>query len=286
MRVTAILASHNRRAHTLDCLDSYFAQEVGPGDSLSAVVVDDGSVDGTAHAVRERHPGAKVILGDGSLFWAGGMALAEEVAWVDEPDYLLWLNDDVVLDSDALSRLYKTSSGSPQAACCIAVGALRDPHTGELTYSGVRRRGFHPLRVELVRPSNVPMPVETFNGNVVLVPRQAASVVGPIDGAFVHGAADFDYGLRAVGVGVANILVPGTVGTCPRDHPLEPWRDRSRPPRERLALLLGPKGAPPRARARYLRRHGGPAWPVYWAAPYVRAALSFVSPGRIRRRDQ
>ena len=56
MRITALLASHNRRPKTLACLSSYFAQEVPDDVTLSAVLVDDGSTDGTADAVRERFP--------------------------------------------------------------------------------------------------------------------------------------------------------------------------------------------------------------------------------------
>ncbi len=48
------------------------------------------------------------------------------------------------------------------------------------------------------------------------------------------------------------------------------------PIRERLRVLFGPKGVPPRGRARYLRRHGGPAWFVFWLAPYVRSVPAIV----------
>jgi GT2 family glycosyltransferase len=236
---------------------------------LAAVLVDDGSVDGTTEAVRERFPETEVVAGDGSLYWAGGMALAERVAVAQAPDCVLWLNDDVVLDPDAVLRLTRTASSRPGG--CIAVGALRDPASGDLTYSGVRRRGFHPLRVDLVSPAEVPLEVETFNGNTVLVPWQVASKVGPLDGAFIHYAADFDYGLRARRVGVTSVLAPGTVGTCTKNPERELWRDGSVSARERLSILLGPKGLPPRPRARYLARHGGPGWFVFWALPYLRA---------------
>jgi GT2 family glycosyltransferase len=280
MRVTAILACHNRRDQTIECLDSYFAQAIGSSFSLAAVLVDDGSIDGTAQAVRERHPEAEVIQGDGRLFWAGGMALAEQAARVHDPDYFLWLNDDVVLDSDGLSRLIKTAGRNAEG--CIAVGALRDPMTGELTYSGVRRRGLHPLRVDRVPPGDQPIAVDTFNGNAVLVPRRVATAVGLIDAGFVHGIADFDYGLRAAKAGIANLLTQGTVGTCPANRSEAPWTDRSLSRGERVRALVGPKSGSPRARARFLRRHGGPAWPLFWLAPYMRAAPSLV---RARHRE-
>jgi GT2 family glycosyltransferase len=281
MRVVAILASHNRRELTLRCLASYFSQRVAERVELGAVLVDDGSADGTSRAVRERFPGAEVVEGDGSLFWSGAMALAEQVALDREPDYLLWLNDDVRLEPDALSTLIETSGSRREA--CIAVGALRDPVSGELTYSGVNRRGLHPLRIERVQPGGVPLQVDTFNGNLVLVPCSVVPRVGPIDGALVHSAGDFDYGLRAADKGVAALLAGRTLGTCARDGDREQWLDPPLALRERLRLVLAPKGFPPRERARFLVRHGGPAWFVFWLSPYVRIGGAIVRLSLSRR---
>ena len=276
LRVIALLATHNRCENLLDCLSSYFNQKVGSDVVLSAVVVDDGSVDGTAAAVRERFPRTSVIFGSGDMFWARAMATAEDAAVASEPDYLLWLNDDVLLDQGALQRLMDTGISAPGNAY-IVVGAVRDPSSGTVTYSGFHRSGLHPLRFAQITPTDRPIAVDTFNGNVVLVSRAAFERVGRIDGEFEHAAADYDYGLRAAKVGVPRLLAPGTVGTCARDHgESPPWEDRTVAVPDRLRALVSRKGHPPRARARYLRRHGGPAWPVFWLSPYVRALPSLL----------
>jgi GT2 family glycosyltransferase len=278
LKVTALLASHNRRPSTLDCLESYFSQSAGPDVALSVVLVDDGSVDGTAAAVREGFPGARVVVGDGGLYWASAMALAEETARTEDPDFMLWLNDDAVLDREAVKRLIETAE-SVEDDACIVVGALRDPSSGELTYSGVRRNGVHPLRFSLIPPADRAVEVDTFNGNVVLVSRAARERVGPIDGEFAHATADYDYGLRAVREAVSLLLAPGTVGTCPYNPDVRPWADPTLTIRGRFRALVGRKGVPPRSSARYLRRHGGPAWPVFWLSPYIRALPSVIRPG-------
>ena len=270
-RITALLTCHNRRESTLASLGSFFSQSVDGDVELDAVLVDDACSDGTDIAVTSAFPRTLVVRSSRDLYWAAGMALAERHALVRSPDYLLWLNDDVSLDPHAIEcmlEVHRTHGSRP----CIVVGALRDPQTNTLTYSGVRRRGLglHALRVELVQPSDHPIRVETFNGNVVLVPRMVTAVAGPIDGRFAHAFADFDYGLRAASSGVQNLLAPGTVGTCTRQVRATPWLDPSLPVRTRLQLLLGPKGFPPRSEARYLRRHGGLVWPILWAAPYLR----------------
>jgi GT2 family glycosyltransferase len=274
-RIVALLASHNRCAETLACLSSYFAQNVGPDVSLSAVVVDDGSDDGTAAAVQERFPNTHVIIGRGDLFWARSMAIAEEAARTYDPDYLLWLNDDVILDEGAVRNLMDTVVRASSNGCIVA-GAVRDPVTGKVTYSGVRRSRVHPLRVVLIPPTERPVEIDTFDGNVVLVPRAACERVGGIDGEFEHASADHDYGLRAAKAGVPRLLAPGTVGTCVFNRCEEPWADPTLTVRERFQVLVSSKGHPPRSRARYLRRHGGPVWPLFWLAPYIRALPSLL----------
>jgi GT2 family glycosyltransferase len=271
MRIVAILTSHNRREKTLACLQSYFDQALRSPATLDAVLVDDGSNDGTAEVVQVMGAPVTVVCGAGDLYWAGGMALAEKDALRRAPDYLLWLNDDVILDRDAVARLLDVAKTNDSK--CIVVGAVRDPITGVVTYSGLCRQDYHPLRFECIEPVDRSQTVETFNGNVVLVPIAVAVSIGGIDGEFAHGAADYDYGLRATKAGVINLLAPGTVGMCSSDSPYKPWLNPSAPFRERLRFLLGPKGLPPRSFARYLHRHGGRAWVIFWLALYVKFAM-------------
>lgn len=273
--VTAIVACHNRREKTLSCLAAFFSQELTAETQLSAVLADGGSTDGTPAAVGASYPKTKVIEGDNSLYWAGAMALAEAQAMVNKPDFLLWLNDDVVLDKDAVERLLQTfRSGS---GACIVVGAVRDLTTGDLTYSGLVRRGRHPLEFDLVHPHpRKPIPVHTFNGNVVLVASSIFALVGSIDAKLVHAAADLDYGLRAARRGIPSVLAPCTVGVCERDGTERPWLLPDMTVRQRFSALFAIKGLHPPSRARYLIRHGGMLWPVFWAAPYISATVSIL----------
>ncbi|MCS7051128.1 MAG: glycosyltransferase family 2 protein [Thermomicrobium sp.] len=280
--IVALLACHNRRELTLRCLKSFFSQSfTNIAPDLQAVLVDDGSSDGTADAVREAFPSVIIIEGHGSLYWAGAMAVAEKHAIVLAPDYLLWLNDDVTLDEDAIERLLDTSSRWPNA---IVVGALRDPDSCALTYSGVVRSRWHPLRTSLVGPSEQALEADTFNGNVVLVPRVVYASLGGIDGAFSHAQADFDYGLRARRAGFRVVVAPRTCGTCRREGKTGTFEDVTLPLRRRWALVRSPTGLPMRSHARYLRRHGGAIWPVFWLAPYLKLMVSALFAVLARRR--
>ena len=282
MDIVALLTSHDRREMTVRCLTDFFGQTFHTArPDLRAVVVDDGSTDGTARAIEGEFEDARVIAADGSLYWARGMQLAESEATADHhPTHLLWLNDDVTLDATALECLLAAASAHRDA---IIIGALRDPDTDRVTYSGVRQSSWHPLRTRLVEPAGEPVEADTFNGNVVLVPQPIYEALGSIDGGFSHAQADFDYGLRARRAGFRVVVAARTVGTCKRATRAGTFYDTTLSLRRRWRLVQSPKGLPMGSHARFLRRHGGRLWPVFWAAPYVKLIATSLAASARRR---
>jgi len=270
--ISALLTCHNRREHTLECLASLRAAAT-PGITVDVHLVDDGSNDGTAEAVAAAYPDVEITVGSGDLFWSGGMRLAFTRAVPARPDYLLWLNDDVVLDADALERLLTTYAGlcAKRQPLSVVVGSTRDPQTGVTTYGGVRRTSrLRRMAFALVTPTDTPQACDTMNGNVVLIPRSVYSVVGNMDERFTHGGGDTDYGLRARWTGCQVFVAPGHVGACSANPRVGTFRDETLSRRERLHLVASPKGLPVAEWAALCRRHGGPLWPALALSPYVR----------------
>ena len=277
--IVAIVACHDRRALTERALSSLMRSAEAAGRQLRVVLFDDGSTDGTAEAARALMPeGAlRVITGSGSDFWAKGMAAAEREALADaaDTDHLLWLNDDVTLDVDAVPMLLATVGTRTDR---IAVGATTDPATGAVNYGGYVRSGAHPLRFRHLELADPPRPVDTFNGNSVLVPVPAARRIGGIEGTYSHGLADIDYGLRANATGVVPLLAPRAVGTCP-SHPPRPRR----PVLEEWRAFRSVKGGGhPASMQRVLRRLRPRTWPVFFAWSYTTWWIRAVR-GSVRR---
>ena len=121
---------------------------------------------------------------------------------------------------------------------------------------------------------------------MLYVPR-AAYERTRIDGRFQHAYADFDYGLRLRRTGHPVVLSPTTVGWCSRQSSSRAAELRGLPLLRRLAVLGSPRGLPLRSHARFLRRHGGPFWPVYAISPYLRelARPPIRSRGRRSRQE-
>ena len=256
--VAVIMTSHNRRALTIQSVRAIL-DEATDDIRIKIYATDDGSVDGTAEALRSLDDRIEVLAGDGNLYWAAGMALAERRAVLESPDYLLWLNDDTVVDDGALDVMLAVARS---LAGAIVVGATRDPLSGEVTYGArLRVSRWHPQRLVGLPASSQIQVADSFNGNLVLVPWQTRRRVGPIDDLFPHAYADDDYGLRAVALGVTVVQAPGTLAVCERGPARLPAATGPR----RWLDQQNPKGLPLRAQYRFMRRHAGRAWPLVLA---------------------
>lgn len=263
-RVAVLVATFERREQTLRCLETLERQESNAAVRL--IVLDDKSSDGTADAVRTRYSAATVLAGSGDLFWAGGMRQAFRSARTEPFDYLLWLNDDVLLDPTALANLLATENVlRPRHGPVIVVGAVEDPGTGFASYSGVRRDALRRTSFTRIEPGQFPRRAETMNGNVVLVSTDVLERLGHLDQGYRHGIADYDYGLRATAAGIGVWVAPGFVGRCERNAPrIAPTA------KARWASLLSPKGIPPADWFVFTRRHAGVGWPLFWISPYIK----------------
>lgn len=248
---------------------------------MDIYLVDDGSIDGTATAVNQAYPEVKILQGDGSLFWNGGMSFAFVTAMKQDYNYYLWLNDDTLLYPETLSTLLKTShslieQGETHA---IVVGSTQDPDTGVFTYGGRRRsQWWHPFHFHEVHPKDTVQPCDTLNGNCVLIPQNVVQLVGNLDPELSHYAADLDYGLRAQQQGCTIWVAPGYAGTCLLNTPSsrrskvnQLWTEQLRKVNQPKGLALEDVTLIPLSEWKlFTQRHGGLLWSIYWLLPYRR----------------
>lgn len=270
--LAVLVACHNRRVTTLNCLTALFRCRLPATVRLDVILLDDGSTDGTADVIAADFPSVRILKGDGTLFWNRSMHQAFAVALAQGYDGYLWLNDDTTLFEDGLERILaadasvRAVTGRPG----ILVGGTRDPVTKQLNYGGGtfgRPRDW--LNTTLVRALEEPVSCETMTGNCVLIPRAVAERVGNLDWEFEHGLGDYDYGLRAQKLGVS-LWALGVIGEC-KSHAFIDQSKRNLS--ARLSWMMARNQLPPRSWARFARRHAGFAWPLYFVWPYVKIAI-------------
>lgn len=115
MRRLAILSPvHNRRELTLKCLRSLSRIDRG-GLDVQVLIVDDGSTDGTAEAVRENFPDVRLVQGTGDLWYTAGTNLGIHAALKQKPDYILCVNDDSVFDEKSILRMIECAERHPRS---------------------------------------------------------------------------------------------------------------------------------------------------------------------------
>jgi GT2 family glycosyltransferase len=289
VKIAAIITSFNRRKKTLACLRSLSMQDLPSDVSVAVYLLDDASSDGTADAVRAEFPKIRLLSGNGNYFWNGGMRIAFQAAIDDGYDFYLWLNDDVVLYTDFLAKLleaHETASIS-RSFPNIIVGAVRDPKTSELTYSGFNRASrWHPFKFEKLTPNpSRLLECETMNGNCVLIPSAVPKDIGNLDPIYVQRAGDMDYGFRARKAGAKIWIAQNYVGECEPNQRFMIWGNPELTVPQRLKLLNTPHGLQFRPWFHFARKHGGPFWLIFAILPYLKMLLPSVYARRFRNKN-
>jgi GT2 family glycosyltransferase len=273
--IAVLMTCHNRRELTLACLESLRSQPLFCEQNL--YLVDDGSSDGTGDAVRSHYPSARVITGDGSLFWNGGMRLAWDTACASdrEFDFYLWLNDDVRLEPWALDMLVADADAQVRRGDAVIVAAAtREPGTDEITYGAHSRTDRRrPLRLKLLAPAGKPVAADSVSGNVVLISAAAQARLGNLRKDFEHIYGDIDYGFRAVAADIPVYLASRFGGTCPGNPQSGTSSDSTLSRRARMKLRWAEdRRVHGRDWRRFVRLHGGGMLAVllYRLSPYLR----------------
>jgi GT2 family glycosyltransferase len=266
-----LITCFNRYPAALRCLQALLAQEVPGRGNLSVYLVDDLSPDGTGEKLKAMFPDLNVIMGTGSLFWCRGMRLAWQAAAPKNPDFYLWLNEDTFLLPGALVSLWetwRTAQARKPDTPCLVVGACRDESGQTLTYGGQRRRGIHPAKLTPVPLASSAQSCDTFEGNLVLIPRDVFGKVGFLTG-FRHAMGDTDYGYRAVRRGCQILQAPGAQAVCERGaRETYPGKKTGW---QGLATRASRKQLPPWDWLLFLCRHAGAWGPWFWAWTYFRS---------------
>ena len=273
LNIYAIITSYNRKDSTLECFRRLESASKTANVNLKAILVDDGSTDGTAEAIEANFAWVKVVRGDGNLFWNRGMHLGYAEALKQEADAYLWMNDDTHIVVNALLHVINTwktleqSTGKP----VVVSGATADETTGKITYGGdVAQSKLKRFTYRKVWDENLPTQCDVAQGNFLLIPKKVAQAVGNLDPIFEHAMGDTDYTLRVRKAGFLVYVASGVIGYCSKNPIMGTFNDSSLSLSQRWQVIMSRKGLPLKSWLHFTRRHGGLIWPIYFIWPYFR----------------
>lgn len=244
--LSILLTCFNRKNKTLRCLRSLGKQDCIYFDKISIYLVDDNSKDGTVDAVKLEFPHVNIIHGTGDLYWTRGMQLAWEHAEKENPDFYLWLNDDVEIYNYCLSELVSCSNEYSHKA--IISGVIESFDKSTIIYGG------YTANKKIITPNNKMCNIHNLNGNVVLIPRFVYEINGKFDNRFHHDIGDVDYGLRAINnkIKVLTTKVPVGIG---EKNPINRLRKSNTTIVKRFNALYSPLGANPNILFYFNQKH-------------------------------
>lgn len=264
LSVAVLITSANRREQTIASIKQLSAMKPANWD-VHFYYVDRGSSDGTSDAISSLGLTIKVINADATWTLARSMHEAER-AINQEHDYRLWLNDNVVVFQDTYMRMEEFRSQYPNA---ILVAQLADPVTGKLARGGYKVLSGLEFTFEHIFAERLPVDLDTFDGDLVLIPTTVAKTVGAINQKFIGDFGGLDYGLRASKKRIRSLALPGFFGTC--SQPANPMIVQRA---DALRHLHTTKGQPFLRQLLFLSRHAGWRWPINLVVPYWRALFS------------
>ena len=197
-KLSILVASWNGRPHLELCLPAVAAQR-DPGRPWELLLLDNGSRDGTAAWVRERHPWVRLVESPTNL----GFAEANNrLAALAEGDDLVLLNNDTRPEPDWLAALADAvGTAAPDVA---AIGGRLVDWEGERLDFGQGLRTFdgHAFQLDHRRPlASARMPANGEElpfacGANMLVRRRAFLDAGGFDEAYFAYLEDVDLGWR------------------------------------------------------------------------------------------
>lgn len=273
--VAILLTSFNRKENTLACLKSIYSQTNKLENKYTVFLVIDGSTDGTYDAVKEFFPEVNIILGDGTLFWAGGMRLCFTQASKSDQDFdhYLLLNDDTILFEDALDILLNDKQTLKRDEF-ILIGSTQGKNSviGNFTYGGRVLLNKYNSSSKIVLPNDEsPQICHLGNANIMLIPCVVIKKIGFLSHQYTHAIADFEYTLRARKHGIKSYIASKYLGICNiNDNQVINWKRSNRSTlKERIEFLFSAKGLAYNEYLSYIK-HYFPfylpqAWFLLWA---------------------
>lgn len=214
-RVACVVLTWNDKANLLACLDSLSRLSYS---NVRIIVSDNGSTDGTIEAVHAAFPDVALIENGCNLFWAGGNNVGIEWALGDGADYVLLLNNDIVVDPDLVSELVRVGRSDP----AIGMLAPKIYYYDEELGTGGRRLWYAGAKVSMWRGLARHIGIREIDrgqydalgttdyvtGCALMAKREVIETIGLIDPTYIAYGEDMDWSYRASRADFRLVYVP------------------------------------------------------------------------------
>ena len=210
MKVFIIVLTYNNYEDTRECLDSIAKLDYHPRE---VVVVDNNSLDGSLEKLKRDHPDLIYIENAANLGFSGGNNAGIRYALERGADLVWLLNNDTVVDPEALTRLVEAAGILGDAGILGSMNYYYDfPDRihfagGEMVKGKGKGRHIGGEEVEDYYLDS-PLLTDFVTGASLLARREMIEEVGLLDESYFLYLEDADWALRARRKGWRAYLVP------------------------------------------------------------------------------
>jgi GT2 family glycosyltransferase len=217
--INIIIPVHNRLEYTLACINSLKKQDCIR--EINIFIVDDGSTDETRKTIKKKFSGINILEGDGSLFWGGSInfGIKNVLKICNKGDWILLINNDIELESDAISNLVRISESKNRKVISGSLSVnFNDKQTiiksGTIVKSwflNLTSHIYEGLKLKDIRKNSY-IKVDFLTGRCLLHPVEIFAKVGNYDSKrFQHYGADDEFSMRVKKFGYSTLVCLSSV---------------------------------------------------------------------------
>ena len=205
-RVHVVIVNWNLAEDTLACLASVF--ETGY-PSLEAVVIDNGSVDGSVHRIRRVFPDVGQIVNQHNEGFARAANQGIRHALDSGSDYVMTLNNDTIVAPNLLEHLVTVAQGDANIGI-LAPRIMYFDKPDRTWHLAARWHSWQPrpIMVHHADHGDTPLEVDFVSGCGMMLTRYLLEEVGGFDDSFFMYGEDVDLCARAKQAGYKVVAVP------------------------------------------------------------------------------
>lgn len=112
-KIGIVICNYNKKQYVLDCIQSVLESRF---QDFDLYVVDNGSQDGSGEAIRETYPEqVTLICNQENLGGSGGFNTGLRIVYEKGYPYLMCVDNDVLMDENAIGNLYQFLEEHPEA---------------------------------------------------------------------------------------------------------------------------------------------------------------------------
>lgn len=225
--IALVIVNWNGQKDTMRCLESIAKMRIPNDTQLETIVIDNGSSDGSVEVLSKAFPSVTILALSHNLGFTGGNNTGMQYAMKKNADYVWLLNNDTIVDTNALSLVEAFRDGDVGVAGSkIYFAPGHEYHKARYVKKDVGRVFWYAgglvdwdnmyashKGVDEVDAGQYDTSEDTMfvTGCSMMIKRSVIEAIGMLDDRFYLYLEDLDFGLRAKKAGFRLVYFPKSV---------------------------------------------------------------------------